>query len=205
MELTQVVEQRVSVRSYKDQEVSVELLKEIARMGSLAPSVNNYQPWKFVAVTNKEILHKMAVEVHDRIEALPDSETESSKNIKSQVEWFATFFEDAPSVIAVAIEDYESVLEQGVDLTHKDINKMRNYPDIQSAGACIQNMLLAATDKGLGACWMSAPLIASKSLSEILKLDDKYKLIAIVAVGYPKGDVKPKAKKEIDNMFTLMK
>ncbi|MFW6352518.1 MAG: nitroreductase family protein, partial [Bacteroidota bacterium] len=122
-------------------------------------------------------------------------------NVKSQVEWFSTFFSEAPLVIAVIMEDYESILEKGVGLSHDDINKARNYPDIQSAGACIENMLLGAVDMGYGGCWLSAPMVASEEISEMLKIEKPYRVIAFVAIGKPAGDPRPREKKEVSDLL----
>ncbi|MEE4196500.1 MAG: nitroreductase family protein [Bacteroidales bacterium] len=160
MDLKQTIEKRASIRTFTDEKVPVNDLKELVRRAGLAPSVNNFQPWKFYAITNQNILNKLALKVSEKIKQLPANQSIASKNVKSQVEWFATFFENAPAVIAMAMEDYESVLEKGVNLTHEEINKLRNFPDMQSAGAAIQNILLSAVDLGYGACWLSAPMMA---------------------------------------------
>jgi nitroreductase len=96
------------------------------------------------------------------------------------------------------------VLEKGVTVSHEEINRIRNYPDIQSAGACIQNMLLAAVDLGYGACWLSAPMIAKQEIESILKLKEGFHLIAFVAVGKPDRPVVPKEKKAVDEMIELI-
>lgn len=204
MDLKLAIEKRTSIRNFTDEKVPVEELKELVRMAGLAPSVNNYQPWKFIAITNKEILSEMAIKVADKIKTLPANESIAAKNVKSQVEWFATFFENAPAVIAMVMEDYESVLEKGVQLSHDEINKLRNFPDMQSAGAAIQNMLLSAVDMGYGACWLSAPMMAKESLEKILKVESPYHLIAFVAVGKPARDLQPKSKKPLDEIFKLI-
>ena len=182
----------------------VEDLKELVRRGALAPSVNNYQPWKFYAITNKEVLSKMALKVSEKIKQLPANKSIASKNVKSQVEWFATFFENAPAVIAMAMDDYESVLEKGVDLSHEEINKLRNFPDMQSAGAAIQNILLSAVDLGYGACWLSAPMMAKEALEEIIAVESPYHLIAFVAIGKASRDLQAKSKKPLDEIFKLI-
>jgi nitroreductase len=204
MDLKQSIEKRTSIRNFTDEKVPVQDLKELVRRAGLAPSVNNYQPWKFYAVTNKDVLSKMAVKVSEKIKQLPSNKSIAARNVKSQVEWFATFFEEAPAVIAMAMEDYESVLEKGVDLSHDEINKMRNFPDMQSAGAAIQNLLLSAVDLGYGACWLSAPMMAKEALEEILSIGNKYHLIAFVAVGKSKKDLQAKTKKPLDEIFTLI-
>ena len=204
MDLKQAIEKRTSIRNFTEEAVPVEDLKELVRRAGLAPSVNNYQPWKFYAITNKSVLSKMAFKVAEKIKQLPSNKSIASDNVKSQVEWFATFFENAPAVFAMTMEDYESVLEQGVELSHEKINKMRNFPDLQSAGAAIQNMLLSAVEMGYGACWLSAPMMAKESLEEILGIKGKDHLIAFVAVGKSKRELQPKSKKPIYEIFKLI-
>lgn len=203
MELKEAIKKRTSIRTFKDDPVPVEDLKELVRMGGDAPSVNNYQPWKFIAVTNKKMLEEMAFKVKDAIENIPENASKASKNVKSQVEWFATFFENAPALIALTMEEYESILEKAVQMSHEEINVSRNFPDIQSAGAAIQNILLTAVDMGYGACWMSAPMMAKEALEETLNVKDPYHLIAFVAVGKPNSDKKPREKKPLDEIFEL--
>jgi len=201
MELQQAIEKRTSIRSFKDTPIPAEDLKHLVRMGGQAPSVNNYQPWRFYVITNDEKKREMAYAVKQRIEELPANQSIASSNIKSQVEWFATFFEDAPAVIAMAMEEYESVLEKGVQLSHQDINILRNYPDIQSAGAAIQNILLAAVDLGYGACWLSAPMMAKEDLEKIIGIAEPFHLMAFVAVGVPSRDFKAKEKKPLEEII----
>jgi nitroreductase len=57
--------------------------------------------------------------------------------------------------------------------------------DHQSAGACIQNMLLTAEELNLGAVWLGQIRKNKKKVNEILQLDDRYDLMAVLAVGYP--------------------
>jgi nitroreductase len=57
--------------------------------------------------------------------------------------------------------------------------------DHQSAGACIQNMLLAAEELGLGAVWLGQILKNKKQVNDFLRLDDTLDLMAVLAVGYP--------------------
>ena len=205
MELKTVIESRTSVRQFLPDEIKVDDLKEMARLASLAPSVNNYQPWNFVAITNKDLLARMAKTIREKIYALPENDSRFSINVKKQVEFFATFFEQAPALIAICMDSYETVLEKGVTLSHEEINQMRNSPDLQSTGACIQNLLLAAVDMGYGACWMSAPMNASNDLEVILEIKPPQKLISFIAIGKPAKAITPREKKPINDLFKLIK
>lgn len=68
------------------------------------------------------------------------------------------------------------------------LDRLAMYDDLkdaQSAGACIQNMLLAAEALGLGAVWLGQILKNQKKVSEIIGLTDTLELMAVVAIGHP--------------------
>ncbi len=57
--------------------------------------------------------------------------------------------------------------------------------DILSIGACIQNMLLAAHDRGLGTVWLGEILNKKQMVNELCSLSGEYELMAVIALGYP--------------------
>ena len=60
MELLEGLQTRRSIRAYTDQPVTREQLHEIIRLGTMAPSGMNNQPWRFVTIQNKETLKQLA-------------------------------------------------------------------------------------------------------------------------------------------------
>jgi len=58
---------------------------------------------------------------------------------------------------------------------------------IQDQGIAVQSMLLGAVEKGIGGCIIGN--IEKKNISEILKLDEKYEIVLVLALGYPKEEV----------------
>ena len=60
MELSKVIEQRRSIRKYKDKPVPKEKIMKILESGRIAPSASNRQPWHFIVVQNKEMIKKLA-------------------------------------------------------------------------------------------------------------------------------------------------
>ncbi|MBN1159204.1 MAG: nitroreductase family protein [Bacteroidales bacterium] len=204
MELRSAIEARTSVRVFKDEKVDLLHIREMVRLAGLAPSVNNFQPWRYITILNKDLTKNMAAVVAAKIEALPSSKSIAARNVKKQVTWFSTFFKDAPVVLALVVKPYKTVMESGTELTHDEINKMRNYPDIQSAGASIQNLLLAAVDMGYGACWLSGPLIARGEIEKMLHIEPPEKLLAFVVVGKPAAKVKPKPKVNLADTMEII-
>ena len=68
--------------------------------------------------------------------------------------------------------------------------------DYQAAGACIQNILLAAEALGLGAVWLGQILKNKAEVNRILELDENFDLMAIVALGHPQHRNQKSRRKE---------
>ncbi len=73
--------------------------------------------------------------------------------------------------------------------------------DHQSAGACIQNMLLAAEALELGAVWLGQILKNKAEVNRILGLADNFDLMAVVALGYPLHHNQNSRRKEISELL----
>ena len=58
-----------------------------------------------------------------------------------------------------------------------------------SIGACIENMLLCATGKGIASCWVSEFLGDSDEIHALLNISSLYSEVAIIALGYERGGV----------------
>jgi nitroreductase len=189
MEFSELVEKRVSVRQFRHDAVPPDHVREMVRLASLAPSPNNQQPWRFIAVSRQPLLKGMADAVRATLTALlPAPVSEDARRAAQRVEWFSTFFADAPLVMAVTRLPYESVIARalaGASLGAADINAMRGHPDIQSVGAAVEHLLLAATELGYGACWLSGPLIAREALEALLGVEAPEQLAALVTIGVP--------------------
>ena len=207
MELREVIEKRASVRQFADGEVCVEHLKEMVRLAGLAPSVNNSQPWRYIAITNRDLMKRLADAVREKICAiLPDSDDESAQRSKKQVEWFSTFFADVPAVFAVLTHPYEAIIDKALpqsNLSHDEVNALRGYPDIESIGASIEHLLLAAVDLGYGGCWLSGPLVARDVIEKELSVQAPWRLEAMVAVGRPMANQQQHEKKPLEAIFEL--
>ncbi len=66
MEFTELINNRISIRSYdKDRPIPKNILNKILKAGWIAPSAANRQPWKFVVVSSPEMLGKVK-ECYDR-------------------------------------------------------------------------------------------------------------------------------------------
>ena len=73
--------------------------------------------------------------------------------------------------------------------------------DHQSAGACIQNILLAAEALNLGGVWLGQILKNKTAVNKILGLDENHDLMAIVALGHPLHRNQKSKRKDISELL----
>lgn len=59
-EVLESIKNRRSIRKYIDKPVESEKLDKIIEAARLAPSATNKQPWRFIIVTDKELIKKIA-------------------------------------------------------------------------------------------------------------------------------------------------
>jgi F420 biosynthesis protein FbiB-like protein len=170
---------RRSIRKFKDTPIQEELLQIILDAAIQAPSACNRQPWRFVVVQGEnrtEMLHIMREEI--------TRDKARGEDIGS-AEWSAQVMEQAPVTVFVFNPDGLRPWRK-----HTVEQMFRDVLDIQSIGAAIQNMLLAAEDQGLGSLWICDVFIAYEELCKWL--DEKGELIAAVSFGY--ADESPAAR-----------
>jgi nitroreductase len=73
--------------------------------------------------------------------------------------------------------------------------------DYQSAGACIQNMLLAAEALELGGVWLGQIRKNKAMVNRILDLGDNLDLMAVIALGFPLHHNQKSTRKGIDKLL----
>jgi len=70
--------------------------------------------------------------------------------------------------------------------------------DLMAVGACIQNMLLVAHARGLGACWLGEILNRKEKASDLLRPGPHLELMALISVGIPKKKKLAGKRKNLD-------
>ena len=82
-----------------------------------------------------------------------------------------------------------------------DKGHMYHYvKDVQSIGACIQNMLLCVHSLGLGGVWLGEILKSSEMVNKILDAPDTYELMAVIALGHPANKQQITERKKLDQL-----
>lgn len=64
----------------------------------------------------------------------------------------------------------------------------------------MQNMVIAAWTLGVGSCWIGS--FSEKKVKQLLKIPDKWKVVALITLGYPAEQPKQRKKKTTEKMFS---
>lgn len=203
----EIITSRRSIRKFSDEKISDETIKEIVQSALYAPSACNSQCYHFIAVKDKELIEKIALETEKGTEEFycDCSDEEYIARKKKQT----TFFRKAPLVIFVYMTEMQYYDSRSVECYKSkgfDSKKMAEYfgsYDVLSVGAAVENMLLTIHSKGLGACWMNEPVMCSDKISAVLEVNPEYKLLSVIPVGKPAYNPYPKTSKTLDEVLEI--
>lgn len=178
MSIKEAIKQRRSIRKYQAHKVPEEIVWEVLEAAGWAPSAHNAQPWRFIVLSEAHLKLELAeamVESWIKDMGKDGAMVEDSK-CKASIERFS----NAP-VLIVACLTMEDTRK------YADANRQGCERDLamQSLGAAIQNLLLAAYADGLGACWFSAPSFCKATVRKVLKIPETIEPQAIITIGYP--------------------
>lgn len=67
MDVFEAIIKRRAIRKYVDKEIPAPELFKIAKVGIMAPSASNFQPWSFLFVTDQDMIKKIGQEIQEFI------------------------------------------------------------------------------------------------------------------------------------------
>lgn len=181
MDFKDVVIKRRSIRKYTDEPVSEEDLQYILECGMSAPSAVNLQPWYFVVIRSKEQMARLCEVMSDSSDKLSDDLHALFKSHPEVVEETLSFLRKlggAPIVILA--------------FRHKPSYPKKDDAIVQSVSAALENIALAAVDRGLGSCWMTAPMeTADDTRLREMFAPECGEMVALMTIGHPAQDPRP--------------
>jgi len=187
--LHRLMDTRRSVRTFRPDMPSRELVESVLASAVTAPSASNKQPWRFLVVRNAGTIARMAAAVRaavDRIAIAVEPEFEPS--FRAYGDYF-TRFERAPLVIVPICRALTLLSTMtGARLNDEDeqaIAAMERDSGLIGTSLALQNLLLAAHARGLGASGMTGPLVAADAVRDLLGIPASWHIVALVPMGFP--------------------
>ncbi|KMY67605.1 hypothetical protein AAU61_11700 [Desulfocarbo indianensis] len=180
MELTDAIKGRRSVRAFADTPVSEADLAAIVEAATWAPSPLHLQPWSFVIIKSPQA----------KAEVLQSCQQAKQGVLEAGgPEWVKKygfdFLEQAPVLVAVFYDAKKGGLGPYFNQPHGAL---------QAASAAVQNLMLAAWERGLGSLWLTFfdPALAAKALGAPEGLG----LAGIMPLGRPAVESKAPPRKQ---------
>jgi nitroreductase len=198
MEVFEAIEKRRSIRKYKDEPIPEDLMNRLLEAARLAPSSSNTQSWKFKVITDLETRKKL-----------------------KELALGQKFVEEAPAVIACCV-DFNAFGERGKEALKlvmsgavrptmgqimqaarrgkgKDTDTERVVVNgVVNVSIATEHIALAATELGLGTCWIRA--FDAVRVQELLALPDGVSILCLMTVGYPAQDPKPRPRAPLEEI-----
>jgi nitroreductase len=158
-----LLENRRSLRRYDpERRVSEESIRAVIEAARLAPSAENSQPWRFVAVRDSGVR-----------EAL-------SRECFSGVFRPTRFASKAPVLIALCAQRSNPLVRAGELFLRTALYQL-------DCGIAGEHIVLAAQALGLGACWIG--WFNKKKAKKVLNVPSGLEMVALIALGYPPKDL----------------
>jgi len=172
--LMDVIKKRRSIRSFKPDPVPEEIVSKMLEAARLAPSGSNRQPWRFQLITDQALQQK----------------------IFDEGSFGAGYILEAPLIIVCGSElltyvKGHKLAPPGADYFGSDSEDMESLKsfitDAQiNTAIAVEHMVLAATDSGIGTCWMQR--IKPGQIAKMLGWPRHIVVFALLLVGYPREE-----------------
>ncbi len=160
MELKQAILTRRSIRHYKSDNVSDDVIKEIFEHVKMSPSWANTQCWEFIVVRDKDIIKKLT-------ETMPERNPATKAVLQ------------APVLIVQLAKKGVAGFKKGEAVTEKGDWFMYD------SGIAMQTLCLVAHDMGLGTVIIG--YFDSQKAKEILGVPEGVEVVAMTPLGYPES------------------
>lgn len=178
METFDAIETRESVRGYIDEQITDMELHKVLSVGNKAP---NAGPIHLTVIQNQEFLK----EINDKTKQnMLDSE--GFMRERASIEGYEPLY-GAPTLVVIS----------SPEVPFADIN----------VACSATTMLIAATDIGLGSCYVVSPIqtLVEYEFLERLNLPDEYVPISAILLGYPSENQIEGVGKEEEDIINYIK
>lgn len=191
MTTTSAINKRRSIRSYQNKKIPKKILGGILSLANLAPTTAGLENRHFIVINDQKTKQKLY-------------EAGCKQN----------YLLEAPVVIAIVTnvkgfltkkqllkinEDWQMDFWGGKKKFEQNYQVWRQLYPLQDAAVAGATLLLAATEKGLGSCWLGA--FDYLGVEKILQLPENWKVTCLITLGYPKDKPYQQKRTKIEKLI----
>lgn len=200
MDFDKVLQKRRTYRDYTSREVSDEILNKVIEAAFKAPTNDHLRQLEFVVVRGQENINRVIAPLAENIEMFT----------KLVAEYDSTRDKDKAAMFADALPKQQRMLMQSGLLILPFFRQPKRQPPLlrpteqsslnyfASAWCSIENMLLEATNNGLGCVFHIPVADEAVKIKEIVNAPAEYEFACLLTMGYPEENAFLPKQKEID-------
>lgn len=181
--LLEICRERRSIRNFTGQPVPAEQVAQILEIAKTSPYASNKKNWQVKVVEDRETILSMADAVDAVSKEMLAKARDDFREGFGQYAGYFSGFRSAPCLlipvfrvsraISYMVQDPDTELEQW---------ERDNY--VKSIACVSMQILLAARSLGLGACFMTGPLLAEEELRRLAGVKKGRRIGAVIPLGY---------------------
>lgn len=171
---------RQTIRRYDGRPVPKQDVQQLLRLAISAPSAHNRQPWRFVVLRDASRKAELALRMGEALRRDRLEDGDPQELVDSDVRRSVARISDAPVAVLVCM-----TLENANRYDDTRRAAAERQMAVQGTAMAIQNLLLAASAAGLGACWMCAPMFCVHVVQDVLRLPTAWEPQALLTLGWP--------------------
>ena len=198
MELYEVLEKRRTYRDFSNREVSDEILNRIISAAFKAPTNDHLRQLEFVVVRGRENIANVITPLAKNMEAFKKLVAEVDES--DDKDKMAMFADALPKQQKMLMESGLLIIpffrQMTCPLLKPAEQSSLNY--FASAWCALENMLLAATNEGLGAVFHIPVSDEADKIKTILHAPEDYEMTCLLTIGYPAENAFLPKQKEIN-------
>ena len=174
MELQEAINQRRSIRKYKNIDIPNKIIIDLLECARISPSAKNIQPWKFYVAKGK---------IKDSIaDFMTDYAEKNGQEKYAGMSSTGAAIREAP-VLLLVFRDNDAPLDRN---------------DTLSIGSAIEHILLKATEYQLGSLWICATYQIRDKVSKLINTN--LELYSCIALGYANESPTARPRKKLEDI-----
>jgi len=200
MDVSGAILKRTSIRRWKPVPVEKEKIEKVLEAGRRAPSWGNTQPWRFIVVQDKAKIEEIAKAAGGQPQAstapvlIVCCATIDDFTRKGHGEALKSLI----PVGAMTDELMNIVLQSDIFAPYLRGEAVMAVRAGEQVMIAVAYMTLEAVNQGLGTCWVGA--ITPQEVHKVMNLPDSIFVQALLPLGYPGEDPKPRPRKDISKI-----
>ena len=180
MNLTEGIKTRRSIRNYREEAVSPEVIREVVELARFAPSWKNTQIARYYVVQEGELKKHIA------------------ENCMMGFSFNTNTLTKAPALVVLAYVEKRCGYERDGSFSTSKEDRWEMF----DAGIAAQTFCLAAHEKGLGTCIMG--IFDEAEVAKAVSLPEGQKVGAVIALGYPADAPQAPVRKETEDLVKFL-